>query len=380
MHPDPDDSAVAADADAWPRLSAEDRFALVVEASPTALVLTGASGRIELVNRQAERMFGYDRAELCGRTLELLMPERFRSGHVDLRDRFRNNMVPRLVDQLWGLFGQRKDGTEFPLEIGLNPITLDGEAMVLAGLIDITARHAAEQEQERQRRELERSNADLEEFAYAASHDLKAPLRAIAHLAQWIGDDIAVTAGAETLDNLALLRGRVSRMQMLLDGLLAYARVGRVDAPIEAVDAGDLIGEVVGMLAPPPGFVVACEGEMPVLRTHRAPLRAVLENLIGNGLKHHDGAAGRITVAMRTVDGVAEFRVSDDGPGIPPRFHDRIFAIFQTLATRDDLESSGIGLAIVKKRVHDNGGRIRVESAPPARGAAFVFTWPEAAA
>ncbi len=378
MHPDPDESGVAADA--WPRLSAEDRFAVVVEASPTALVLTGASGRIELVNRQAERMFGYDRAELRGRTLELLMPERFRSGHVALRDRFRSNMGPRLIDQRWGLFGRRKDGTEFPLEIGLNPIRLDGEAMVLAGLIDITARHAAEQEQERQRRELERSNADLEEFAYAASHDLKAPLRAIAHLAQWIGEDIAATAGAETLDNLALLRGRVSRMQMLLDGLLAYARVGRVDAPVEAVDVGDLIGEVVGLLAPPPGFAVACEGAMPVLRTRRAPLRAVLENLIGNGLKHHDGAAGRITVAMRKVDGVAEFRVGDDGPGIPPRFHDRIFAIFQTLASRDDLELSGIGLAIVKKRVHDNGGRISIESAPPARGATFVFTWPEAAA
>ena len=119
---------------------------------------------------------------------------------------------------------------------------------------------------------------------------------------------------------------------------------------------------------------------MPVIRTHRAPLRVVLENLIGNALKHHDHAEGRITVAMRRVDGMVEFRVGDDGPGISPWFHDRIFMIFETLASREDVESSGIGLAVVKKKVEGHGGRIHVESAPPVRGATFVFTWKEAVA
>ncbi len=359
----------------WPVLSAEDRFARVVEAAPTALVLMARSGRIEMVNRQAERMFGYDRTELAGQVLELLMPERFRGGHVGLRQGFFATMEPRLMGEGLALFGRRKDGSEFPLEIGLSPIELDGEAMVLAGIIDVTARREIEREKEQQRRELERSNADLEEFAYAASHDLKAPLRAIAHLVAWIGEDVAPTASLDTMENLKLLAGRAARLQMLLDGLLAYARVGHTPTPVEPVDIAEVVGDVAAMLAPPPGFVIACEGEMAVVHTHRMPIRVVLENLIGNGLKHHDRTEGRITVTMSLWDGVAEFRVSDDGPGILPRFHDRIFLMFQTLASRDEVEASGIGLAIVKKKIQSHGGQIRVESAPPARGASFIFTW-----
>jgi light-regulated signal transduction histidine kinase (bacteriophytochrome) len=336
---------------------AENRFARVVETLPIALVLVAATGRIELVNRRAERMFGYDRAELLGKSLEFLMPKRGREP-----------------------IGRRKDGSEIPLEIDRNPVDIDGEPMVLASIVDITARHEAEREREEQRVELLRSNADLEEFAYLASHDLKAPLRGIANLVQWIGDDTAATANPETLENLKLLRNRVTRLQMLLDGLLAYSRVGRKHAAVEEVDVAVMVDDIVAMLAPPPGFSVVREGGMPVIRTHRAPLRVVLENLIGNALKHHDHAEGRITVAMRRVDGMVEFRVGDDGPGISPWFHDRIFMIFETLASREDVESSGIGLAVVKKKVEGHGGRIHVESAPPVRGATFVFTWKEAVA
>jgi PAS domain S-box-containing protein len=360
-------------------LSPEDRVARIVEASPTALVLAGRSGRIEMVNGRAERMFGYDRAALHGQPLELLLPQRFRERHVDLRNGFFTNMSPRMMGQGQDLFGLRKDGTEFPLEIGLNPIDNDGEPMVLAGIIDVTTQRETEREKEQQRRELARSNADLEEFAYAVSHDLKAPLRAISHLVQWIADDIREIANPETLESLALLQGRVARMQMLLDGLLSYSRVGHSNSPIEDVDTGEVVNEVAAMLAPPPGFVITCEGAMPVLHTHRMPIQVVLENLISNGLKHHDRAEGRITVSARPVDDATEFRVSDDGPGIAPEFHERIFLIFQTLASRDDVESSGIGLAIVKKKVQTHGGQIWVESAPPARGTTFVFTWKEAA-
>jgi PAS domain S-box-containing protein len=367
MQRKPDDADTAASADPRPRLSVDDRFSRVVEASPTALVLTGQTGRIDLVNRRAERMFGYGRAELRNQPLELLMPERFRGRHVDLRRQFIDHMASRMMGEGWALFGLRRDGTEFPIEIGLNPIELDGEPMVLAGIVDVTARHAIELQQARQRRELERSNAELQEFAYVASHDLKAPLRAIGHLADWIGEDIGTTASTDTLDNLKLLRGRVTRMQAMLDGLLAYARVGRTQAPIEDVNIAEVVDEIVAVLAPRPGFVVACEGRMGVLRTHRMPIRVVLDNLISNGLKHHDRAEGRITVAMCKSGDVAEFRVSDDGPGIASRF--------QTLTSRDEVEANGLGLAIVKKKVQAHGGHIRVESAPPARGTSFVFTW-----
>jgi PAS domain S-box-containing protein len=377
MVPPPDNPSEFAPPNGWPGAPDEHRFARVVEASPTALVLTGPAGRIEMMNRQAERMFGYDREELANQPLEILMPARFRHGHVLLRHHYLGDMTSRQMGAGRDLYGQRKDGTEFPLEIGLNPIDLDGETMVLAGIIDITARRRIEYEKEQQRIELARSNADLEEFAYVASHDLKAPLRAISHLVEWISEDIEVTASTETIDNLKLLRGRVVRLQSLLDGLLAYARIGKARVSFEQVDIVQVVRDVVAVLSPSAGFTVVCEEPMPLLRTHRTPILVVLQNLISNGLKHHDRTEGRITVAMKLVDGVAEFRVSDDGPGIAPRFHERIFVIFQTLASRDDLESSGIGLAIVKKRVEAHGGRIWVESAPPVRGTTIVFTWKE---
>ncbi len=359
-------------------LPAEESFARVVEASPSALVLAGQSGQIEMVNRQTERMFGHDRSALLRKPLELLLPQRFRHRHVELRNGFLADMSTRMMGEGRDLFGLRKDGTEFPLEIGLNPIEIDGESMVLAAIIDVTARHKIELEKEQQRQELARSNADLEEFAYAASHDLKAPLRAIAHLVQWIGDDIAATASPETLENLKLLQGRAARLQILLDGLLAYSRVGQTQTTVEDVDIAEVVQDVVAMLSPPSGFVIACEGTMAVIHTRRMPIRVVLENLIGNGLKHHDRNEGRITVSMQQIDGATEFRITDDGPGIEPRFHDRVFTIFQTLARRDVVESSGIGLAIVKKKVLAHGGRIWIESAPPARGSTFAFTWKEA--
>jgi PAS domain S-box-containing protein len=377
MGPEPDPRAEVAEPSELQGLPAEHRFALVVEASPTALVLAGPSGRIEMVNRQAERMFGYDRAELVSQPLEALMPARFRHGHVLLRHHFVADMSSRLMGEGRDLFGLRKDGSEFPLEIGLNPIDLEGETMVLAGIIDITARRRTEFEKEQQRLELARSNADLEEFAYVASHDLKAPLRAISHLVEWISEDIEATASAETIDNLKLLRGRVVRLQSLLDGLLAYARIGKARVGYEQVDVSHVVRDVVAVLSPPPGFQVVCDGTLPLLRTHRTPILVVLQNLIANGIKHHDRDEGRITIAMKLLNGVAEFRVCDDGPGIEPRFHERIFVIFQTLSGRDDLESSGIGLAIVKKRVEAHGGRIWVESAPPARGTTIIFTWKE---
>ena len=357
--------------------AAEDRVRRVVEASPTALLLVDQSGQIELVNTRAEHMFGYGRDEMLHTSLESLLPERFRGGHVALRNFFLQQSSARQMGVGRELFGHRKDGSEFPLEIGLNPLTLDDRPMVLAGVIDVTARHAAEHEKEQRQRDLQRSNADLEDFAYVASHDLKAPLRAVGHLAEWISQDVAATASAETLENLNLLKGRVLRLQMLLDGLLTYARVGRGKLSPEDVDAAELVEDIASLLAPPAGFSVVFEGPERRLHTHRTPLRAVLENLISNALKHHDRSEGNIRVGLRRMKKMVEFTVSDDGPGIAPRFHDRIFQIFQTLASRDAKEASGIGLAIVKKQVVGHGGTVRIESDPPARGTVFVFTWRE---
>jgi signal transduction histidine kinase len=242
---------------------------------------------------------------------------------------------------------------------------------------DITERHAIEAEKEEQRKQLLRSNADLLAFAYSASHDLKAPLRAITHLAGWISQDLATTASPETLEHLELLQGRARRLQALLDGLLAYSRIGRGESDAEDLNLADIVEDILAVAPPPPGFVVVCEGTMPTIRVMRTPLRVVLDNLIANSLKHHDRAEGRVTIAMRRADGLVEIRVSDDGPGIPAQFHDRVFEIFQTLASRDRVESSGMGLAIVKKMIEVHGGRVWIESAPPERGTTVAFTWKE---
>jgi signal transduction histidine kinase len=223
--------------------------------------------------------------------------------------------------------------------------------------------------------ELRRSNEELDSFAYAASHDLRAPLRGISNLADWIAEDLGETAGPETIANLDLLRKRVERLDMLLDSLLQHSRVGRAGATPEDVDIALLVHEIADYLAPRDGFEVAYRGEIATIHTSKAPLEQVLRNLIGNALKHHDADAGGVFVATRDLGDRIEFRVEDDGPGIAPAFHERIFRMFQTLKSRDELEGSGMGLAIVKKSVEGHGGSVRVESAPPSRGTAFVFTW-----
>jgi signal transduction histidine kinase len=225
--------------------------------------------------------------------------------------------------------------------------------------------------------ELERSNAELDSFAYVASHDLKAPLRGIRNLAEWITEDLGDHASDETKENLSLLRGRVDRLDGLLESLLEYSRVGRRSDAVETVDSAQLVTDIAQYLAPREGFAILAADGMPRFDTARVPLEKVLRNLINNALKHHDRDQGTVTVTAMRQDGFVKFRVADDGPGIPREFHEKIFQMFQTLRPRDEVEGSGMGLAIVKKTVESAGGKIRVESDHPSRGTAFVFTWPE---
>lgn len=228
--------------------------------------------------------------------------------------------------------------------------------------------------------ELMRSNQELDQFAYVASHDLKAPLRAIDHLATWIEEDAGHLLPDRSREHLAKMRGRIQRMEGLLDDLLAYSRAGRHQGEIAPVALQSLVARVLETMAVPDSFQVRIGDAMPTITTPRVPLETVLRNLLGNAIKHHDRPAGRLEIdAWPLGDGMVEFVVRDDGPGIDPAYHERIFQMFQTLLPRDQREGSGIGLAVVKKIVDAAGGRVWVES-QVGEGAAFHFTWPEKAA
>ncbi len=224
--------------------------------------------------------------------------------------------------------------------------------------------------------DLERSNRDLDQFAYVASHDLKAPLRAISTLSAWLEEDLEDTLEGTAKEQLQLLRSRVHRMDSLIDGVLRYSRAGRMDNEGERVDVGELLRDLVDMLDPPQGLEVELGPDMPVLITKRLRLSQVFSNLINNAIKYHDRSEGLITVTgSRDTDGTHVFEVSDDGPGIAEQHHQRIFVMFQTLQARDEVESTGLGLSLVKKLVEEEGGTIGVRSVPGA-GATFRFTWP----
>ena len=224
--------------------------------------------------------------------------------------------------------------------------------------------------------ELDRKNKELDQFAYVVSHDLKAPLRGIEVASRWVEEDMGKELPELVREYLLMMRSRVHRMENLINGILALARIGRNTPIVEEVDVQALLVEVIDLVAPPASFSIEIQEPMPVLQTARIQLQQVFANLISNGIKYHDRVDGHITIKHEESGNFHVFSVSDDGPGIDPEYHDRIFVIFQTLQERDAVESTGVGLSIVKKIVEWQGGSINVQS-EPGKGATFSFTWPK---
>jgi signal transduction histidine kinase len=222
---------------------------------------------------------------------------------------------------------------------------------------------------------LEKRNQELDQFAYVASHDLKAPLRGVRTIVKWIEEELAAELSPQMRTYLEQMKGRLARLEDLINGLLAYARVGRSTQQHELVDSAQLVREV-GDLVVTPDFRLGIDADMPTFVTDRLSLQQVFTNLLSNAAKYHHRGAGHLTVTCRELDQAYEFRVQDDGPGIAPEYHQKIFLLFQTLRDRNTAESTGIGLSIVKKIIDEQKGTIRVESAV-GQGAAFIFTWPK---
>ncbi|MCG6136368.1 MAG: PAS domain S-box protein [Nostoc sp. LLA-1] len=221
---------------------------------------------------------------------------------------------------------------------------------------------------------LQKRNQELDQFVYVASHDLKAPLRAIASLSEWLEEDLGEQLPPDNQHQMRLLRGRVRRMEGLINGLLEYSRVGRNQTELSLVNVEALLREIIDSWELPSTFVIDIAPEMPTFITKKFPLQQVFANLMENAIKHHSRSNGKLKISVQNQGKYYKFIVADDGPGISPEYQDKVFVIFQTLEARDRQENTGIGLAIVKKIVETEGGTITLES-QPGIGSTFSFTW-----
>jgi PAS domain S-box-containing protein len=339
------------------------------ELSLDMLCVGGLDGYFKQVNPAFTRTLKYSREELLSRPfLDFVHPEDRQRTITELEKLTRGEPIVDFINRY-----RTRDGRY--LWISWRAAPLPGLGFIYAVARDITHEKETQALMIEQAHALERSNADLEQFAYTASHDLRAPLRGLDHLVEWIEQDMPGEMPAKVHEHIEHVRQRVKRMDTLIEDLLTYYRSGHMDQQRSQVDTAALVEDIRNLLAPPPGFTIRTEGEMPVFETARAPLELVLRNLIGNAVKHHDRTEGTVTVRVERHERLLAFIVEDDGPGIPREHLERVFAMFSQLKPRDQVEGSGMGLALVRRIVERHGGEIHAQ-AHEGRGSVFRFTWP----
>ena len=358
----------------------EERFHATVESAPVAMVMIDRRGRIVLLNALAEELFGYQRAELLGQPLEQLLPERDRAAHLGKRADFMMRPETRRMGAGRDLHALRKDGREFPVEIGLAPVPTSEGEFVLAAILDITSRRRVEAARERLAGELARSNSDLEAFSYSVSHDLRAPLRAIGGYTDILRRDHAAGLAPEALALLDRVRENARHMAALIEELIEYSRVGREALRLEPLDLARVARETADVLeherqGRQVEIVIA---SMPPCRGDLSLLGRVYQNLLANALKFtRKREHARIEVGGELRPGEFVGWVRDNGVGFDMAYADALFGVFQRLHTQDQFEGTGVGLAIVKRSIERHGGRVWAEAAPD-RGATFYFSLPQA--
>ncbi len=349
------------------------RSKAMVHGVADAIFSVDAKGRIEEANPVALELFGYSRDELIGQELSMLVPEEIRAAH---RGYVREAVVPtrRKMGFNRAISGVRKDGSRIPLEITISRAVYDGATHFIGVVHDISERVESRRMQSLIEA-LSRSNEELDRFAFVASHDLKAPLRVIDNASRWLEEDLAEHMTDDTRESMTMLRNRVARMERLLDDLLLHSRIGRVPVASQVVTGAELEHSLRELIDLPDGFRFETGDALAGISLPRMPVQAVLLNLVSNAIKHHDRDTGLVRLDVTETHEGFEFTVTDDGPGIPPEYHEKVFELFQTLRPRDVVEGSGMGLAMVRKHAEVAGGSITVDS-DGTRGTRFRLIWP----
>lgn len=351
------------------RLALEWAFRGLFDASPYGLMIVNDEGIIVMVNQVLAKSLGYAQSALVEQPLHLLLPERYRHGHGDLMSGYAKTGESRMMGQGRDLTALHQDGTEVPVEIGLSRVRWQRQQMTLAAVSDISVRKRLELA-------LKQANANLEEFTYVASHDLRSPLRGIANLMEWIAADLGENPPESVAKNMVRVQQRIERMERLIDDLLSYARAGQAATEYSQVNLVNLVHSIIELQPMPPGFDIQLDVDIAPFLATRTPLETALRNLMANAIKHHDRSQGLIRVEAHEDDSYCVVSVIDDGPGVPQASCERIFKLFQTL-TANQRGGSGIGLALTKRVVEVHGGRVEVLSpVKDGRGACFRFWWP----
>ncbi|MBF2088134.1 MAG: PAS domain S-box protein [Synechococcales cyanobacterium K44_A2020_017] len=388
----------------------EERFRATFEQAAVGIAHVSRQGQWLRVNQTLCNILGYSREELMALRYQDVTPPEYLECDRQIVDQLfqgeaetcnlEKEYVRRDGSRIWVKITASAVRSAYPADVSIqawlqSPLDNDDRTeqvqYLLAVIEDISERKRSEIALRERAEELTYINAllsrttallkhrneELDQFAYVSSHDLKAPLRAIANLSEWIEEDLGDKLPPENQRQMQLLRGRVHRMEALINGLLEYSRVGRIEIQEETIDLNDLLLEVIDLLDPPPAFILHLPPPVPTFTTKRLLLRQVLANLISNAIQHHHHDHGNIFIHIKELETTYEFAIADDGPGIDPKYHSKIFTIFQTLKSRDVNESTGIGLAIVKKIIEAEGCSIWLKS-QEQEGCTIYFTWPKA--
>jgi PAS domain S-box-containing protein len=358
----------------------EGRYRGLLEAAPDAMVVVNQEGEIVLLNVQAEKQFGYHRDELIGQRVKNIIPEGFAERLAADGLRSAADALAQQIGTGIELVGQRKDGSTFPIEIMLSPLESAEGILVTAAIRDITKRKEADARLA-QVNELKRSNEELGQFAYVASHDLQEPLRMVASYTQLLSRRYKGKLDADADQFIAFAVDGATRMQQLIQDLLAYSRVGTQEMDLDDTSSEEALQQAIEDLhgAIEESGALVTHDALPNVRADESQLRQLFQNLVGNAIKYQGPGIPRVHVsAARTGEKKWMFSVQDNGLGIDPRYFERIFGMFQRLHKREEFAGTGIGLAICKKIIERHGGTISVES-QPGQGSNFHFELEESA-